>query len=731
MTDTRTELFGVFIKSIYTSEDSTYCVSIFRNAETDKPFTAVGPQLPDKKNLTFKLVGSWGINRKTGRKQFEVSYVENTRPSNKKEIIEYFVSLKCGVGRQKATRIYSVFGDTTWDIIDQNPEAIKTVPGITEKVHAKLMAAVAENAASRNILKLFTEAGVTVSGDAVHEFISTYGAANAVNELKGNPYVAYGIPGFTFDKCDALATTLGFPDDAPERLRAYVRKVLMDATFSGHVCLPKNIVLADMAAGTGVSEEKCKDAINAAYQAKEIRAANKCFYLPEQYDREEAICTNIKRLMDSGSTTFDNLDFAIDQYEDLTHFTLADSQRDAVKMVFGNTVSIITGGPGTGKTTVTKAVLWVHKKLFGEDSKPLLLAPTGKAARRMSEATAYPSSTIHSAVGWKGDDTDEASDMPLDGNLILVDESSMVDQHIAAILLERIESGSKVVFIGDIDQLPSVGCGNVLHDLIVSQVIPTTRLTVIFRQAGDNPIVTNAHRMNTGRTDMVETSSFRFIEAESDGEVFLQALKLYIRCVKAFGVDNVLLLNPQRNNTDLSVDNFNKKLQELLNPHVDGGAEITVGKTVYRKGDRVMELKNTDRARNGDIGIILDVCRRPDPDDPNEWQSYGVIEFNGDGNPLEYADADFKHVTHAWCTTVHKAQGAESDTVIQVISKSHPSMLKRRLVYTGCTRAKKNVAIIGQREAFAMAVKNDAQELRYTLLAQRLKTACRVNNVKQ
>lgn len=345
----------------------------------------------------------------------------------------------------------------------------------------------------------------------------------------------------------------------------------------------------------------------------------------------------------------------------------------------------------------------------------------------MSEATGFPAQTIHSAVGWKGDDTPMNQDeTPLDGNLVIIDESSMMDQFIASVLLKRIERGARVVFVGDIDQLPSVGAGYVLHDLIASGVIAVTRLNVIYRQAGDNPIITNAHRINNGSWDLVEDKeSFVFLETTSDGETFEKAVRMYVKMVKKYGVENVVLLNPQRNNTELSVDNFNLKLQEMLNPPVQGKFEMTVGKTAYRENDIVMELKNGENAKNGDVGVIRQIIRRPDPDAPREWNYFAIIEFNHDGDLLEYSSKDLQHITHAWCTTVHKAQGAEYETVIEVVTMKHASMLKKNLIYTGVTRAKKRVCLIGEKEALKRAVTGDnaKQEQRYTLLAQRLRKA--------
>ncbi len=718
------KITAVFAFDVFANADKTYCVYKFRDCDTDKEFTAVGPNLPDQKNLRVDLYGNWTNSKKTGKKQFEVSYTEIARPTQRREIIAYLVSLKCGVGRARAQAIYMRFGERTWDVIDNEPEQIKKIPGISEKIYKRMLKAIADDNISRVLLAKLAKAGVTVNGNSLHKLIDKLGK-DAVQLLSENPYRAYGMEGFSFDKCDALALSLGIAKDDPRRLRAMVKRVLNMAAINGHVCLPKILLLQLMIKWSGCGRDECAAAINSAFADNEIRSANGHIYSAERYEVEASIANSVIRLLGTKAATVANIDSLIGKYEE-THFKLADSQRDAIKMVFSSQMSIITGGPGTGKTTVTNAVLWVHRTVFGEKSEPLLLAPTGKAARRMSEATNYPAATIHSAVGWRGDDEAvPCGKDELQGNLVLVDEASMMDQKIASILLERIQSGAKVVLIGDVDQLPSVGCGNVLRDMIESHVVPTTRLTVIYRQAGNNPIVTNAHRINSGNADIIEAKSFKFIETYSEGETFEQAIRMYIRCVRAYGDDKVILLNPQRHNTDLSVDNFNAKLQAIMNPPAEDKPEIKVGKYAFRVGDKVMELKNTQNAKNGDVGRIRAIARTPDPDDPSEWECQAMIEFEGDeGNYLAYSQDDLRHVTHAWCMTVHKVQGSEYPTVIEVVSKAHPSMLKKNLIYTGITRARSNVALIGERDALRLAVseENAKADLRYTLLAKRLRS---------
>lgn len=715
---------ATFTYNTFESEDRSFCVYRFKNYDTGKEFTAVGSMLPQQRNLPVRLTGSWETDPR-GYRQFKVAYFDQVPPSGKNEVIAYFIALKCGIGKKKAALIWEMFGKRTWDIIEKTPERLLEVPAISDRLLMKFHKAYKDNSTLRDLMKLFAESGVSLGGETVHEIINRYGA-ETINVLTENPYAPCGeIPGYSFDRADALAITMNYPMDSENRLVAAINRLLDDAAVRGHVCLPKDELLQELTKFTKCSKKCCIDAIRRAFREKKLLSANDFLYSPTRYLQEESICTNIVRLMKACNKPISQVDAFISDYE-AANFAFADCQREAIKNVFRHPVSVITGGPGVGKTTVTKGILAVHEGVFGASSKPILLAPTGKASRRMSEATGYPAQTIHSAVGWKGEEYDYSAEeiQMLDGNLIIVDETSMMDQNIASILFERIESGSRVVLVGDIDQLPSVGCGNILADLIRSGVVPTTRLTVIFRQAGENPIVKNAHKINNGDINLEFSKTFRFVKCENEDEVFEAAVKLYVKCVKAYGDDKVVLLNPQRNNTKVSVDHFNTEIQRLINPPCEGKMEIKIGKTCFREGDKVMELKNIpDGPKNGDVGYIREITRRPAPDDPDTFLYYANIQWNGDEAWIEYSQDDLRHVTLAFCTTVHKSQGSEYQSVIEVVSKAHPSMLKRNLVYTGITRAKVNVCLVGELDALAMAINNNTAEVRYTLLASRLFSA--------
>ena len=712
------EVVASFEYSVYEKDD--FAIYKYRCKGTNEVIKILGNGLPKVKNLPYLFVGYWDT-KKYDVRQFKATSFEPDKPTQEKEIVAYLASLKCGIGKRRAKLIYQHFHEKTWDILENSPIRISEVKGMRGAVLKRALNAIKENKVSRDIVKLFSTANIAISSKTIQDIINFLGD-NALEKIKTNPFVIYPTRGYSFNKADSLRKFLGIPQNDPNRMGAIFIKLLRDTEDRGNVCMESTELLKKAIQFSGCSYDECHHALNLMVQRRKLKLANVqgkyLLYLAKNFYYEENICKQINRLSLSHAKTITDIDNLISSYEK-ENVILAPEQKEAVKAVFQHPISIITGGPGTGKTTVSKAILDTHKLVFGEDSKPILLAPTGKAARRMSEATNRPASTIHSAIGLRGDDSDVSNEERLEGNLVLIDEASMMDMRIASLLLDHIESGAKVVFIGDVDQLPSVGAGDVLKDLIKSSVIHTTTLTAIFRQAGGNAIIENAHKINAGDIYLKEQKNFQIIEAPDLESTFNAACNMYIRSVKQFGVENVILLNPQRNNTSLSVDRFNKTLQEVLNPLQAHEFSIKAGDVCYHKGDRIMELKNGLEAKNGDVGIIREIVRTED-EDSGEMVYCADIEFNNDQQLHRYTAEDLKHCSLAWCTTVHKSQGSEYKTVIMVISSYHPSMLKRNLVYTGVTRAKENVAIIGDRPALYKAICNNQVEVRLTTLSQRL-----------
>lgn len=693
----------------------------YRDATTKKFFIACGDSLPTSAEMRVILYGRWKKNDRG--EQFAVEYFDQELPQGKRGIISYLLSLKIGIGRKRAEDIYNKFGTGIWDVLENEPERLLVVKGITPKTVDKLTKKLNETRIYRNIIKAF-HGQCNMTLEKAKNIVSAF-EDDALDVVNNHPYRLCHVKGFSFPIVDAFAISQGTLANSQYRLEAGMIHVLDRITLSGHVCIPLKDLCKSMmtllASAGEVTEEDCKSAIRKAHKKKIVMVTSGFVYRRKLHEQETSIAENLiartKR-----QNPVENIDKFLDQYKEDTGVVLADKQAEAVKCCFKNSICVLTGGPGTGKTTTTRAILYVHKLVYGNSSEPVLLAPTGRAARRMSEATEYPAATIHSVIGYHEEDGEGVSreDAEINGNLVIIDECSMMDQQITALLLEKIPMDCRVVFVGDPDQLPSVGCGNVLHDMIRSQAIPLVKLDVIYRQGAGSPVITNAHKILAGDTHLEIGDKFKFYAIEDDSAIFKAACKFYTKCVAAYGIDNVIMLNPYRKKTALSVNTFNQELQAELNPPKPDALTMTVHGIEFREKDKVMQTKNTEGAKNGDVGYIRRITRQPNKDDPTEWEYTAYIEFNDDGKELPYSEEDLDNVDLAYCTTIHKSQGSQYETVIMICSNLHAMSLKRNLIYTGITRAEKNVALIGQPSAVEKSILNATADVRYTLLADRL-----------
>lgn len=716
-----TTIVATFEYSVYWNKENAYCVSKFRECDTKRCITATGTNLPTTKDVPVVLTGTWETWEKAGKKQFRVSHFELQRANDANGIVAYLQALKVGVGRYKAKAVYDHFQSDTWNVLDNTPERLREVKGFGDKLVQKIITAMKEQGQMKSVLKLFSDAGVEITPAKATNYIK-YFKTDAISHIKKNPYLILNVDPGGFTAADRIASYLGLDTNSPQRIMAGAFVVFTREARSGNVCVEKDRYMNELLRFLGCDRAIAEAVVNKLCATNRIRKFENMLYSRTKYEEELQIALNLRRLMTTKSKQYD-IEPYIAEYE-AENFTLADSQREAVRNLFRYQVSIITGGPGTGKTTVIKACLHAFEKALGDNAYPVLLAPTGRAARRMSEATGHPAATIHSVVGIAETEDGFFDDSPLPGTLFIVDEASMMDQYVANVMLNRIPVNAKVVFVGDPNQLPSVGCGNVLNDMIQSEAIPTTRLSVIYRQAHENPIVKNAYAINNGDTDLLYTDDFCFIETETVRETFKTALGTYIRAVKEYGMDNVVLLNPYRNKSQLTVVLFNQQLQKYLNPVKEGEYVMKAHGIDFRKGDRVMQTRNTEGPKNGDIGYIKSIDRRYDKDNPREWEYTAKIVFNGDdGIETEYTVEQMADVDLAYCSTVHKSQGEEYREVIMVVSEEHPAMMQRNLIYTGITRAKQKVVLIGQRSALNKAIANDRAVKRVTMLADRLSSA--------
>lgn len=714
-----------------------------QNTQNDVTFVATGDGLPyaeDRninRNTVITMTGYWSVGSKYGT-SFKVESFEYQLKKTKDATISYLSSLRCGFGPAAAEAVWKTFGDITWDVLDNQPERLIGVKYgrryVSKKMVDKLKVALSETKKEREVTRLLRNANLSLR--KVQTLLKAFPDEDVVDILKHDTYRVCEVKGFSFDMVDSFALEQGVAIDNPARLREALRYTMDLAASAGHMCVPAIELPAMMARVAnknvrtkGVTEEICKGAINAACLRKDLRLAGPMLYSASRFEQEYGISRHIKRLMKSNKpVSTEKINRALQAYQEDNDITLAEKQKEAVISCFQNPVTIITGGPGTGKTTVTKAVLYVHKELFGEDnSLPCLLAPTGRAARRMTEQTGVEASTIHSAIGLRGDDCVGGCDCdgPLFGNIFIIDECSMMDSFVAYNLLQKIPGRTRVVFVGDPEQLPSVGAGNVLYEMIRSGMVPVTKLNVIYRQAQGNPIVENAQKMRHGDVNLhYAKKQFMFMEDRTgDPSRIEQAVcELYEKSIRAKGASNVALLCPYRHKSALNVNRFNKLLQERINPASPTKNFAIFNSKLFREGDRVMQTKNTDFAKNGDIGVIHSISFEADKGDPNKKTDIVTIEFNDDGNLVRYDAEQMENVDLAYCTTVHKSQGSEYSIVIMVVSPEHKAMLRRNLVYTGITRAKDCVIMVGRVEALTKAIQNNKTDKRYTMLGDWLYT---------
>ena len=727
---------ATFEREIYHNND--FDIVLYRAVgENGKPQTAIGKggrfsasghDLPKTPNVVFTLEGTWKASKYGDT--LCISAYDMLMPTSEDGIVAYLKGLGCGIGVRKAAAIYDYFGESIWNVLETDPQQLKAVKGISNKIITGLAEKLRTTRQQRELMQLFK--GSDITPKQINKLIENCADAqeDVMDLIQHDPFRICDVKGFGFVTADRLARALNHPPDDPKRLIASIDSIFSDAAAAGHSCLPKLELIARMKtvlnrgyASNTVSEDAIKRAVNQAFIQNRVAVTGDYIYDRMRYAQETSIANDICRLLKHKNSPIEGIDEFITDYEK-DNFELADSQKEAVRNAFRHQVSIITGGPGTGKTTVIKAVLFAHKMVFGLKSQPMLLAPTGRAARRMSETTGYDASTIHLAIGFTGDDADIETSEQFPANLIIVDEASMMDQYIASVLFQKIRSNTRVVIVGDPDQLPSVGCGNVLHEMIRSQKVPTTKLDVIFRQANDNPIVANADSIKHGNAELLFTNTFKMVECSTPAITFQMACAYYVASVKAYGLDNTVLLCPMRDKSEINVGVFNRNLQHLLNPKSEGDFTMKIGDTEFRKGDKIMQMKNTEFIKNGDIGYITDiVCEKKNEDDDAdddsaETEIHVVIDF--DGLECRYREEDMMNVGLAYCTTIHKCQGSEYETVIMVVSNMHEVMLRRNLIYTGITRAEKNVAIIGEESALKKAIYNDKTDKRYTLLGDRL-----------
>lgn len=674
---------------------------------------AVGYCLPTSDKMKYRMEGKWSKNAKHGI-QFEVERYEEVITPTKEGIIAYLASGQIkGVGKKTAERIYDAFGQDTLQVLDKEPKKLLTVHGISEKKLKKILDSYLANRGARDVIAFLAPHGVTPNRAV--KLYREYGE-ETMDIVRNHPYRLCEMAGIAFRTADKLAMSMGIDPRSPERVDEALMYTLTEAEGRGHLCLQKQeylkccLKLLDTA---GLTEAMLAERANKLIQEERIVIYADGVFRSRTARTESNLAYEIVRKLRGHVPAYENLETAISEEERKLHFRLAPEQRSAVQMALTTKLCVITGGPGTGKTSVQKVLLNLYKARFPA-AKIACCAPTGKAARRMEQSTGVAASTVHRVLGLlANEDGQYGEPEQLDADLILVDEVSMLDIYLAENLLKAIPQHARLILVGDSDQLPSVGPGAVLKEIIDSGVVPVVKLDQVFRQKNGSRIAANAKLIRHGNLSLEYGPDFEFYDSTDLGVSANIIESLYLQEISKYGVDNVVLLSPYRQKTETGVNALNQRLQGKINPPGAGKNEATHGQRRFRLGDKVMQIKNCDAVSNGDVGYITSITGEV---------SDAVIRVDfGDGRTMDYENSDLDMLDLAYACTVHKSQGAEYRSVIINLQCAHAIMLVRPLIYTAITRAKERVIIVGERRALCTAIRRTDTENRGTKLAMRIR----------
>ncbi|MCC6152599.1 MAG: ATP-dependent RecD-like DNA helicase, partial [Candidatus Hydrogenedentes bacterium] len=640
-----------------------------------------------------------------------VEKYETLKPATADAIEKYLGSgLIDGIGPHFAKKLVAAFGVDTLRVIDEEPERLRGVGGIGAKRAQQIRAAWESQRAIQSIMLFLQGHGIPASQAA--RIYKTYGDS-AVTVLRENPYrLAEDIFGISFKSADAIANRLGMGKSAPQRIAAGVSHVLREARQDGHCFLDLQTALESSKQLLGVTDAELTPVLAKMESEKQLVREQDALFSPRLHAAEVGCAEWLKRIISVPAENVPiDVDRAIEWVEKNKSITLSVEQRDAIRTAVASKVMVITGGPGTGKTTLLNSLLTI----FGKKNLGLLLAaPTGRAAKRMSDATGREAKTIHRLLEWSpkqgGFTRHEGS--PLAADLVVLDECSMIDIHLMHAMLRALPPQCRLLLVGDVDQLPSVGPGNVLMDIISSNIVPVVRLNTVFRQAAESGIISNAHRINTGQFPQFNDRDFFFIE-RSEPEKALDTIVEVVssRLPKRFQLDpirDIQVLAPMRRG-EAGVSKLNEALREALNPKME-----RIGQRAFGLQDKVMQLRNNYEldVYNGDIGVIKQI---------NHEIKELVVEL--DDRQVLYSFDNLDELTPAYASTVHKAQGSEYPAVVVPMLTEHYMMLQRNVLYTALTRASRIVVIVGDPKAIGRAVHNVRSTRRNTRLCERLKNA--------
>ncbi|MFC7441380.1 ATP-dependent RecD-like DNA helicase [Laceyella putida] len=729
---------GSFFQEIFYNEDNGYGVFLMRVSEAseevaDEEVTVVGHMLRPHEDEVYTCFGEWREHPKFGR-QYYAHQVKKEVPRSKEAIVKYLSSgLFEGVGKKTAEKIVEHLGSDALDKIAQNPDVLTEIKGVSGSKAERIANQLYEHQALEQAMVYLYQFGIGAT--LALKIVQTY-KHQTIPILKENPYrLIDDIDGIGFRRADEIARHQGLDEASPERFHAAVLYAIKEASMSqGHVYLTLKQLNAQVNELLGERAEEWfpaevrKLGLEKLLDDERLLCEEDRYYMPSLYYAEYGCALRVKQMLEQElELEFSVADLyrVIGEIEEELGVSYADKQRDAMITALTSPFMILTGGPGTGKTTVINGICQLYARLHEVSIRPddyegtetpfpiRLVAPTGRAAKRMSETTGLPAMTIHRCLGWKGEFFEHNAEHPITGSLLIVDETSMLDIWLANQLLRALPQGMQVIFVGDQDQLPSVGPGQVLHHLLQVEAIPRVELNEIFRQAEGSSIICLAHSLKQGEVPddlMKPWPDRRFFPCKKE-----QALPIIVKTVqnaikKGYTLFDVQVLAPIYKGP-VGVERINQEIQAVLNPKTADKKEVVWGETVFRLGDKVLQLVNHPEhpVYNGDMGMISAIDEDAGGDQPVLWVQYDQLE-------VPYKRTQLGQISLAYACSVHKSQGSEFAIVVFPVLHAYRRMLERNLIYTGITRSKSYLILCGEKEAFAEGIKRQRGDERNSCL---------------
>lgn len=725
---------GIVETVVFRNDDNGYTICKLR---CDKEVVTIVGTIPFiNESQEYRVQGEWTVHPKFG-KQFKIESIHEIIPTTTSGIEKYLASgVIEGIGKVTAKKIVEFFGEDTIKILDSNIEKLEEIPGIGKKRINTIMKSYLEQRVTKDIIIFFQSYGITVN--MAMKIYKKFGV-NCINIVKDNPYILTEyISGIGFRTADSIAKSLGIEKDSLFRIKSGVIYIINEFCAIGNTFIPMDRLRDKGMKLLEIDSEKFDEGVYELIIDGKIKV--------EVVDNIDAVYSMsylylemsvTRKIVELATTNYDklslNVNEKINDFESKANIKLANSQKEAIEGAFFNGIEVITGGPGTGKTTIINCIVSIFESL---GLKVFMAAPTGRAAKRMAEATGREAKTIHRLLeigSYSEEEVDEIENetSAIECDVLIVDEASMVDISLMNALLKAMQVGTRLIIVGDVDQLPSVGPGNVLRDIIESDAVKVVRLNEIFRQGQESMIVQNAHLINEGKMPILNTKNSDFyLERAADSEVMLEKIIGLVKIrlpkfnVEWDSVRDIQVLSPMRKGI-MGIDNLNIQLQQVLNPKSKDKDEVEIKDMIFRVGDKVMQIKNNYTLKwsknnsgeegkgvfNGDVGYITEV---------NEDEDKITVCFEDD-KIVEYEESDLDEITLAYAVTIHKSQGSEFPVVIMPMFMGPPLLMNRNLLYTGITRAKKLVVLVGNSKVVEFMKDNNRSFERYSGLKWRIR----------